>query len=117
MRLEIQEHGTIMADYFHGTGGVWLNIYCDKNTTKSEALEALKDEINNVWDHIESTAEYYDFDGDLNACIDEQIKKAEIFIKGHETDKINPDLDFDFATMPDDIESPVTIFTIEFLED
>ena len=117
MRLEIQEHGTMMNCYFHGTSGVWLNIYCDKNTTKGEALQMLKDEINMVWDHVEYTAEYHNFTGDLGTSIDNELSAMEEYIKGHEQDILCPDLDFDFETLEEDEETPVTIFTIEFLGD
>ena len=65
-KIEIVEHGLMMSDYFHGTSGVWLNIYPTPETTKKEALEMLKNEINNVQDHIEYVFEYHGFKGNLD---------------------------------------------------
>lgn len=117
--LEIQERGTMLSDYFCGTSGVMLPIYIDNTTTKKEALDMLENEINTVWDHIEYTAEYHDFPLDrLEYEIDKQIAKLSDYVMGTGTmDKlVNPDLDFCFDDIEENEETPVLIFTIEFIE-
>jgi len=112
--LSIQEHGTMLSDYFHGTSGVMLPIYIDNKTTIKEALDMLEDEINMVWGHIEYTAEYHDFPlEDLDADIKSELERVKEYVntKGTMNTCINPDLE-DF-----DEDGPVLIFTIEFIED
>jgi hypothetical protein len=120
-KIEIQDHGVMLNDYFGGTSGVWLNISIDNKTTVGQIIEQLESEINMVWDHIEYTAEYNDFSGNLEAEINMELQK----IKEENKNKLDmihkPDLDFDFNTETQDnldcLEYPVLILTIEFLED
>jgi hypothetical protein len=120
-KIEIQDHGVMLNDYFGGTSGVWLNISIDNKTTIGQIIEQLESEINMLWDHIEYTAEYNDFSGNLESAINSEIQS----IKDQNKDKMNcihkPDLEFDFNTETQDnldcLEYPVLILTIEFLED
>lgn len=109
--IEIVEHGLMMSDYFQGTNGVWLNIYPDHETTKGEALEMLDDEINVLYDHIEYTAEYNEFSGNLWEQIDDEIKRMKEYIKGKENELLCPGIGL---SEDEDSEQPVYIFTIEF---
>ena len=122
MELTIEERGTMLSDYFCGTPGVMLPLYIDNQTTCKEVLTMLEDEINQVWDHIEGTAEYHGFPVDtLEYYIDEQIAIMSDYVRiNGKTDQIyNPDLDFTFSDIEEDDfeEYPVAIFTIEFMED
>lgn len=119
MRLEIQEHGTMLTDYFSGTSGVMLPINIDRKTTKEEVLDMLKDEIDMLWDHIEFTAEYHGFKlKDLEYCIDRELATMEDYVRDEEqrNNFVDPELDFTFDEELE-IELPVFIFTIEFLKD
>jgi len=122
VRLEIQEHGTMLSDYFHGTSGVMLSINIDKKSTCKDVLDMIEDEINMIWDHIEYVAKYHGYDTSiLEYHIEaEQAKMANyVMNKGDMNKPFNPDLDFDFDEMPEDDfeELPVAIFSIEFIEE
>ena len=122
MELTIEERGTMLSDYFCGTPGIMLPLSIDKNTTVNEVLSQLEDEINQVLEHIEGTAQYHGFPVDtLEYCIDEQMAKMSDYVRiNGKTDQIyNPDLDFTFSDIEEDDfeEYPVAIFTIEFMED
>ena len=120
-KIEIQNHGVMLTDYFSGTAGVMLPLNIDNKMTVSQIIDQLEEEINIVWDHIEYTAEYNDFSGDLESAIDTELQK----IREENKDKLDtihmPDLEFDFDTeYQDDIDMggyPVLILTIEFLEE
>ena len=60
-KIEIQNHGVMLTDYFSGTAGVMLPLNIDNKMTVSQIIDQLEEEINIVWDHIEYTAEYNDF--------------------------------------------------------
>ena len=116
-KIEIVEHGLMMSDYFHGTSGVWLNIYPTPETTKKEALEMLEDEINMTFDHIEFTAIYNGWNNsisNLSNQIDNEIKEMKKYIKGKEDELLCPDMDY---IESDYDENPVYIFTIEFTKE
>ncbi len=119
-RLEIQDRGVMHSCYFSGTPGVMLSLYIDNKTTIGEIIGQLESEINMVWDHIEYTAQYHEFSGDLEKAIDNEIAVIKAENKG-KLDKICfPDIDFCFDDMSEDDfdqEYPVLILTIEFLED
>ena len=122
MELTIEERGTMFSDYFCGTPGVMLPLYIDNQTTCKEVLTMLEDEINQVWEHIEGTAQYHGFPVDtLEYYIDEQIAIMSDYVRiNGKTDQIyNPDLNFTFSDIEEDDfeEYPVAIFTIEFMED
>lgn len=120
-QLEILEHGLMMSDYFHGTSGVWLNIYPTPETTKKEAIEMIESEIDLLYDHIEYTAKYHNWVNDiwcgkdaLFSQIVNEIKEMKEYIQGKEDELLCPDMDYDedeFAI------NPVYIFTIEFTEE
>lgn len=110
--LEIQEHGLMMSDYFNGTPGVMLVVYLSNETTKLECIEMLEEDINQLWDHVEYTAEYHNFNGDLEAQIDEQLKTMKEYIKDKENELICPDME-----IPGDDEQAVFIFSIEFMKE
>lgn len=110
-RLEIQDRGIMLSDYFSGTSGVMLPIYINPETTLKEALEGLKDEINMVWEHIEYTAKHHEFTGDLEKQIDDELERIRNEIKGREDQILCPGMDYD----PEE-ENAVLIFTIEFME-
>lgn len=120
-KIEIVDHGVMLNDYFGGTSGVWINIYLDNKTTVRQIIEQLESEVNMLWDHIEYTAEYNGFSGDLDSAINAEIQA----IKDENKDKLDkiymPDLDYCFADMEqDDLDSteyPVLILTIEFIDD
>ena len=118
MELKLIYHGTMFSDYFHGTNGVWLNTYPDKKSTIEEQILQLEDEINAVWEHIEYTAAYHEFTGDLEKEIDRLLSELKENNKGIIDEEFNSDLDYDF----DDCEDmgigdfPVAIWTIEFIK-
>ena len=118
-RLEIQDRGFMLSDYFSGTSGVMMPLYIDNKTTIGEIIGQLESEINMVWDHIEYTAQYHSFSGDLESAINNEIAA----IKAENKDKLDkihmPDIDFCFDDMNEDEldqEYPVLILTIEFME-
>lgn len=121
MELNIQERGTMLSSYFCGTPGVMLPINIDKKTTCSEVLKMLKEEIDQVWDHIEYTAEHHGYNPNcLDENINEQLDFMEDYIleKGTKDKPYNSDLDFTFDDLDEDEQDlPVAIFTIEFKED
>ena len=113
-RLEIQEHGLMLSDYFCGTSGVMLPLYVYPKIKTSEVLEMLKDEINQIWDHIEYTAEYHEFKGDLEKDSDLELKRIQDFMitKGNQDNILFEDMKY-----MEEEENAVLIFSIEFLED
>ena len=119
-RLEIQDRGVMHSCYFSGTPGVMLSLYIDNKTTIGEIIGQLGSEINMIWDHIEYTAQYHEFSGDLEKAIDSEIQAIKTENKG-KLDKICfPDIEFCFDDMSEDDfdqEYPVLILTIEFMED
>ena len=120
MKLEIQERGTMLSDYFPGTSGVMLPIYVDNKTTYREVLDMLGDEINQVWSHIEYMAEYHKFDiSTLEYYIDAEIAKMSDYVRvnGKSDQVFNPDLDYSFDEIEEYMETPIAIFTIEFIKD
>lgn len=121
MKIEIQDHGVMLSDYFSGTSGVMLPLTIDNQTTVGEIIDQLESEINMVWDHIKYTAEYNGFTGDLDQAIDQEIESIKDFNAKKLNQIHNPDLDFNFNTESQDYldfnEYPVLILTIEFLED
>jgi len=120
-RIEINEQGVMLSDYFGGTSGVMIPLSVDNKTTKREVLEQLKQEISSLFDHIEYTAERHGVSYEVaKESIDSELKEIAEFIK-NDHDKIAfPNLDFCFEDMSDDEldfgEFPVLIFTIEFNE-
>jgi len=120
MKLEIQEHGTMLSDYFSGTSGVMLPVNIDKNTTCQEVLDMLKSEIDMVWEHIAGTAEYHEYPTDsLEKAIEEQLAEMKLYVmvNGKMEKAFNPDLDYAFDEIGEDefCDLPVAIFTIEFI--
>jgi len=118
--VSIQDHGVMLSDYFSGTSGVMLSINVDNKTTVQEVLDAIKEEINMIWDHILYTAEYHHFrgiDSRLERLINNELQDMKEFNKNR-LDKIAfPDLDFSFDEMDDEdcySEFPVFILSIEF---
>ena len=118
MKLSINERGTMLSDYFGGTTGVMLPVQVDQNTTVSEVLEELESEINAVWDHIQYTAEYHGFTGDLDKAIEYELLKMRKYIASNKSGSnvFDSDLDYSFSDDDDCAEYPVCIFTIEFGE-
>jgi hypothetical protein len=120
-KIEIQEHGVMMSEYFHGTSGVWLDVYVDNTTTLNEVMQELRNEIEVLWDHIEYTAQYHDFEGDLEEQIEECLKKMNDYIADRKEQIYKPDLDFCYDDLSENEmdmnEYPVAIFTIEFTEE
>ena len=115
MELELIYHGTMFSDYFHGTNGVWLNTYPDKKSTIGEQILQLENEINAVWEHIEYTAEYHGFDGNLGDEIERLLSELKENNKDVMDEIFNPDLDYDYEDMETG-EFPVAIWTIEFIK-
>ena len=114
--LKIISHGVMLADYFHGTSGVWLNISLDKHSTYADIIKELENEINSVFDHIEYVAESNNFNNDLSKAIEKEITDIKEFCKDKMDDVFDPSLDFEFMDDDDFQEYPVYIFTIEFID-
>lgn len=114
MKIEIQEHGIMMADYFHGTPGIWLNLYPDETTTLSDIIEMLEKEIDLLYEHIDYVAQNHNFKGDIYPAIDTKISEMKEYIKGKEKTLYCPDIEIDTE---EDMENPVAIFTIEFIKE
>ena len=113
--MELQEHGVMLTDYFHGTPGVMLAVPVDKNTTLSELLQGLKNEITMVGDHIEYTAGYHEVNPDLVfSFLQEELDRMELFISQKPDELYNPDLDYTFDTVDEYEELPMAIFSLEF---
>ena len=104
----------MLSDYFQGTSGVWLNISLDKNSTYSDIIKELENEINSVLDHVEYVAESHNFTGDLSEAIEKELADIKEFCKDKMEDVFDPSLDFEFTDDIDMDEYPVYIFTIEF---
>jgi hypothetical protein len=121
-KFEIIDHGVMLSDYFSGTTGVMLSIYIDNKTTIKEILNAIKEEINIIYDHIYYTTQYHNFRGNIDLAIDTEIQKMEQDNKNRLNEIAFPDIDFDFDTEDDMddtdyMEYPVLILSIEFLQD
>ena len=114
--LKIVSHGVMLADYFHGTSGVWLNVSLDKHSTYTDIIEELENEINLAFDHIEYIAELHGFTGDLSESIEKELSDMKEFCKDKMNDVFDPLLDFEFTEDDDFQEYPVYIFTIEFMD-
>lgn len=117
MNIAIREHGIMMPDYFHGTSGVWLNIYVNDDTTVSDVLEELESEIGMLWDHITFVAEQNGWKGeDAIILIDERVAelRERVAEKGNGLSLYAKDVEFSDDEYE---ENPVAIFTIEFEED
>jgi len=115
--IEIVGHGVMLTDYFHGTSGVWINVYINNKTTVSEVIELLRDEINLVWDHVEFTASQHGCNPeDVWTAITEQIGEMENYVKnkGNGNNIFHYNSDLDSGEYDEDEEMPVAIFTIEF---
>ena len=117
MYIEIEEHGLMMTDYFHGTDGVWINIYVNQNSTVKNIIDNLESEINILYDHIQYVAQnhstsFYD-DSLLDNMINEEIQK----LKEENTDRMEekPFKNNEFSDDEDD-ENPMLIITIEFIK-
>jgi len=128
-RIEIQEHGVMLTDYFHGTRGVQLNVYINGESTVKDVLDDLQSEINSLYDHIEYTAENHGFTIDeTKEMIDKEMEKMLDYInnKGNGNKIYAPDFDADNecdecdgegCDSCEDMEKAVAIFTIEFFND
>jgi hypothetical protein len=117
-KIELIDHGVMLSAYFSGTAGVMLPLAIDSKTTVGQIIDQLESEISMLWEHIEYTAEYHGFVGDLEKQIDLEVQKIKKENKDN-LDKIHmPGLEFDFDTeSQDDLdmrEYPVLILTIEF---
>jgi len=113
-KIEIVDNGVMLTDYFHGTSGVWLNIYFDNETTIEDIIESLKSEINMVWDYIEGVAQYHEFTENLEESIDECIND----IKEENKERMQ-EIAFPEIELSDDEndENLVLILTIEFFKE
>ena len=118
MGIEIIEHGVMLTDYFHGTGGVWLNVPVDNETTLAEVIQGLGDEINALFDLVDSVAEQHNYNGDIAASITIELNKMREYIQGRESQQYASDLDYNFNddNLDEFCELPQAIFTIEFIE-
>ena len=114
--LKIVSRGVMLSDYFPGTSGVWINVSLDKNSTYSDIIKELENEINSVFDHVEYVAELNNFTGDLSEAIEKEIASIKEFCKDKIDDVFDPSLDFEFTEDSDFQENPVYIFTIEFFD-
>ena len=116
-RIEIAERGVMFTDYFGGTSGVMLPISVDNKTTLGEIVDSIEYEIGNVSEHVDYTAEYHNFQGDLWTSIYDEIKRMREYIHGREDMPYDSTLDFSFPDHENlDDEYPMAIFTIEFME-
>ena len=114
--LKIVSHGVMLSDYFSGTSGVWINVLLDKNSTYSNIIKELENEINLVFDHIEYIAELNNFTGDLESQINDELTDIKEYCKDKMNDVFDPSLDFEFSKDDDFQGYPVHIFTIEFFD-
>ena len=114
--LKIVSHGVMLSDYFSGTSGVWINVPLDKNSTYSDIIKALENEINSVFDHVEYVAESHNFTGDLSEAIEKELADIKEYCKDKMDDVFDSSLDFEFTEDNDFQEYPVYIFTIEFFD-
>jgi hypothetical protein len=116
-KLEIQERGVMLSDYFCGTPGVMLAIHLTNTTTVEEILGELRSEIDALWDHIEYTAEAHSFVGDLESDIEAQLLTMQNYVTEHSRGsnpycaELEPEPESEYC------EGPVAIFSIEFTED
>lgn len=115
--LKIVSHGVMLSDYFSGTSGVWINVLLDKNSTYSDIIKELENEINLIFDHIEYVAESHNFTSDLSEAIEKELADIKEYCKDKMDDVFDPSLDFEFTENDDFQEYPVYIFTIEFPEE
>ena len=114
--LKIVSHGVMLSDYFQGTSGAWLNVPLDKNSTYSDIIQELENEINSAFDHVEYVAESHNFTGDLSEAIDKELADIKEYCKDKMDDVFDPSLDFELTEDNDFQEYPVYIFTIEFFD-
>ena len=113
-RIEIVDHGVMLNDYFHGTNGVQINIYFDNESTIENIIESLENEINFVWDYIEGVAQYHNFTGNLEKCVDNCINDIKEENKDKMQEIVFPDIELN---EDEDCDNPVLILTIEFFEE
>ena len=113
-RIEIVDHGVMFSDYFHGTSGVWLNIYFDNETTIKDIIDSLEDKINSEWDYIEGVAEYHEFTKNLEESIDKCINDIKEENKVRMQEIAFPDIEL---SDNENNENPCLIITIEFFEE
>ena len=114
--LRIVSHGVMLSDYFQGTSGARLNVSLDKNSTYSDIIQELEDEINATFDNIAYIAESHDFTGDLESQINDELTDIKEYCKDKMNDVFDPSLDFEFSEDDDFQGYPVHIFTIEFFD-
>jgi hypothetical protein len=98
-----------------------ISVSIDNKTTIEQVIQSIEQEFNMIFDHIEYTAQYHNFTGD----IDKQLNRIVADLKKENESKIQdivkPDLDFCFETeSQDDLDSqeyPVYILSLEFTWD
>lgn len=118
-KIEVQDHGIMLMDYFSGSTGVILTIPVDKNNTVKDIFDYIDSEINMIYDHIYFTAEKFNFtDSEVEQLLPLAVAdyKNDI-IYGLTDQPFKDQLDYNFADF-DDVENlPVLILTLEFIED
>ncbi len=118
--IDIRERGVMLSDYFSGTSGVMLSVSLDKNTTVSEIVDSLEQEIGQLWDSIDHTAEHHNYSGDIFYDIKAQIAGMREYYNNGKYKGKNaycPNLDFTFEETENDCDNlPVAIFSIEFID-
>jgi hypothetical protein len=116
--ITLQDHGVMMSDYFSGTSGVMISVSIDNKTTIEQVIQSIEQEFNMVFDHIQYTAQYHNFIGDIDKQLDQIISDLKKENKDKMQDIVKPDLDFCFETeSQEDIdfqEYPVYILSLEF---
>lgn len=118
MYIDLREHGKMWPDYFQGTSGVQINVYAD-GLTILEVIEAIKSEINDLWEHIEFVAKSHGFPvEELEKSINDVIEKIYADTEAVNSQKLmylteaelTEDLDEDGEIAP-------CIFSLEFIND
>ena len=113
--IELQNRGSGMVDYFHGTSGVFIPVPVDNTTTVEQVLEELESTINECFDHFEFT-----FDCIHSDILSKQLD--DLIIKARENNKDNlneialPDVGYSWEELDDDDPSVCLWLVIELSE-
>lgn len=118
--ITLQDHGFMLSDYFSGTSGVMIPLYIDNQTTVKEIIDMIEQEFIMIGDHIEYTAQYHNFTGDLDKQLNRIIKNLKKENRERMDDIHMPEIDFNYQEMDegdsfiDCVDYPVLILSLEF---
>ena len=114
--IKIEFIDICLADYFNGSHDPSLHVYPDRCSTVLDVIEMLKDEINQIGDHIEHSfeADGFEFSYDM---LDNALKEFTKANSKNLGEIAFPSLDFSYDETEDENEEyPQAIFTVSPME-